>query len=74
MAQASTGLGSDIATRVWHVVGMEDPGPVGLRQRLPRSAWWPGSAHLPPPASAWQPGGGPPRGPGGVARWAPPGG
>jgi hypothetical protein len=65
MAQASTGLGSDIATRVWHVVGMEDPGPAGLRQRLPRSAWWPGSAHLPPPASAWQPGGGPLGGPAG---------
>jgi hypothetical protein len=39
MAQTITVLGIDIATLVFHVVGMDDSGHVVLRKRLVRSAW-----------------------------------
>ena len=39
MAQAISVLGIDIATRVLHVVGMDDAGHVVLRTRMARRAW-----------------------------------
>ena len=39
MAQQSNGLGIDIAKLVFHVVGMDDTGHVGLRKRSTRRAW-----------------------------------
>jgi transposase len=48
MAQQMSVLGIDIATLVFHLVGMDDTGQVGLRKRLARSAWLPCSAKLPP--------------------------
>jgi len=38
MAQQMSVLGIDIATRVFHVVGMDDAGHVVLRKRMARSA------------------------------------
>jgi hypothetical protein len=37
MAQTSSVLGIDIATLVFHVVGMDDSGQVVLRKRIARS-------------------------------------
>jgi transposase len=41
-------LGIDIAKRVFHVVGMNEQGQIGLRKRLSRHALMPFSATLPP--------------------------
>jgi transposase len=48
MAQAITVLGIDLATLVFHVVGMDDAGPGVLRKRLTRSALLTFIANLPP--------------------------
>jgi transposase len=47
-AQHMSLLGIDIATLVFHVVGMDDSGPVVLWKRLARSAWVPFIANVPP--------------------------
>jgi hypothetical protein len=39
MVQTITVLGIEISQLVFHVVGMDDSGPVVLRKRLARSAW-----------------------------------
>jgi transposase len=41
-------LGIDIAKQIFHIVGMDDTGNVGLRKRLPRGALIPFLAQLPP--------------------------
>jgi transposase len=48
MAQTSSVLGLAIATRVFHVVGMDDSGHVVRRKRLARSAWLTFMANGPP--------------------------
>jgi transposase len=48
MAQQINVLGIDIATRVCHIVGMDDTGHVVLRKRLPRSELLHLIAMLPP--------------------------
>jgi len=48
-------LGIDIATQVFHVVGMHDTGTIVWRKRLTRSALMPFIARLPPWSSAWMP-------------------
>ena len=48
MAQTITVLGLDIATLVFHVVGMDGAGHVVLRKRLTRSAWLTFIANVPP--------------------------
>jgi transposase len=48
MAQKINVLGIDIATRVCHIVGMDDTGHVVLRKRMTRSAWRLFIATLPP--------------------------
>jgi transposase len=48
MAQTISGLGIDIATRVFHVVGMDEAGHVVLRKRLARSELRRFMANLPP--------------------------
>jgi transposase len=48
MAQQRSILGSEIATLVFHVVGMDDTGHVVLRKRLARSALPTFIANLPP--------------------------
>ena len=48
MAQTLSVLGIDIATLVFHVVGMDDSGHVVLRKRLARSAWLTFIANVPP--------------------------
>jgi transposase len=48
MAQTITGLGIELATLVFPMVGMDHSGPVGLRKRLARSAWLTCMAHVPP--------------------------
>jgi transposase len=48
MAQTISVLGIDIAKLVFHVVGMEDSGQVGLRKRITRSALLTFSANVPP--------------------------
>jgi transposase len=48
MVQTMTVLGIDIATLVFHGVGMHDRGHVVLRKRLARSAWLRLIATLPP--------------------------
>jgi transposase len=41
-------LGIDIAKQMFHVVGMDDTGTIGLRKRLPRGALMPFMAQLSP--------------------------
>jgi transposase len=48
MAQKSNVLGIDIATLVFHIVGMDDTGHVVLRKRIPRSELLHCIAMLPP--------------------------
>jgi hypothetical protein len=48
MAHTIRVRGIDIATLVFHVVGMDDSGHVILRKRLARSAWLTFIANLPP--------------------------
>ena len=48
MAQHMSVLGIDIATQVFHVVGMDDRGHVVLRKRLARRTWLTFIANLPP--------------------------
>ena len=48
MAQTITVLGIEIATLVFHVVGMDDSGHVVLRKRLARNAWLTFIANVPP--------------------------
>jgi transposase len=48
MAQQMSARGIDIATRVFHVVGMDDSGHVMLRKRIARRAWLPCLATRPP--------------------------
>ena len=48
MAPTISVRGIDIAKLVFHVVGMDDSGPVVLRQRLARSAWLTFMANVPP--------------------------
>ena len=48
MAQHMRVLGIDIATQVFHVVGMDDSGHVVLRKCLARRAWLPCMANVPP--------------------------
>jgi transposase len=48
MTQPITVLGIDIAKLVFHVVGMDDSGPVVLRKRLARSELLAFIANLPP--------------------------
>jgi transposase len=48
MAQTISVLGLDLATRVCHVVGMDDSGPVVLRKRLARSELLTFIANVPP--------------------------
>ena len=48
MAQRMSVLGIDIAKLVFHVVGMNDTGPVVLRKRMARGAWLHCIAPLPP--------------------------
>jgi hypothetical protein len=48
MAQQMNARGIDIATRVFHVVGMDDSGHVMLRKRIARRAWLHFIATLPP--------------------------
>jgi transposase len=49
MAQQTSVLGIDIATLVFHVVGVEDAGHVALRTSLTRSEWPCFTATLPLP-------------------------
>jgi transposase len=48
MAQQMSVLGIDIATQVFHVVGMDDSGHVVLRKRLARSTLLAFIANVPP--------------------------
>src|SRR5918999_6499638 len=48
MAQHMSVLGLDIATQMFHVVGMDDSGHVGLRKRLARRALLTFMANVPP--------------------------
>ena len=48
MAQQMSVLGIDIATQVFHVVGLDDRGHVVLRKRLARSTWLTCMANVPP--------------------------
>jgi transposase len=48
MAPTISVRGIDIAKLVFHVVGMDDSGPVVLRQRLARCAWLTFMANVPP--------------------------
>jgi transposase len=48
MTQKISGLGIDSATLVFHVVGMDDTGHVGLWQRIARSEWLPLIAQFSP--------------------------
>jgi hypothetical protein len=48
MAQQMSVRGIDIATRVFHVVGMDDSGHVMLRKRIARREWRYFIATLPP--------------------------
>jgi transposase len=48
MAQTIRVLSIDIATLVFHGVGMDDSGHVGLRKRIARSAWLTCMANVPP--------------------------
>ena len=48
MAPTISVRGIDIAKLVFHVVGMDDSGPVVLRQRLARRAWLTFMANVPP--------------------------
>src|SRR5262245_17695871 len=48
MAQTISVLGIDIATLVFHVVGMDDSGPVVLRKRLARRELLTFMANVPP--------------------------
>ena len=57
MAQPLRVLGLEIATLGFHVVGMADPGPVGLRTRMARGAWLPVLATLPPARLGMEAGG-----------------
>ena len=49
MAQQMSVLGLDVATRVFHVVGLNDAGHVVLRKRMARGALLHFIATLPPP-------------------------
>jgi hypothetical protein len=48
MAQTITVLGIDIATQVFHLVGMDDSGRIVLRKRLARRALLTLMANVPP--------------------------
>ena len=48
MAQQMSVVGIDMATLVFHVVGMDDTGAVVLRKRIARSEWLALIANVPP--------------------------
>jgi hypothetical protein len=59
MQQEISVLGTDIAKRVLHAVGMDERGKIVFRKRLSRHDLMPLMAKLAPCSSAWKPGAAP---------------